>query len=374
MELPTNNRLSVGRVISLIVVGVAMFVVGFGLRGLIISSQTNVQLLSSVTKEEEPPINPYPVYSFSQLRQLTLTPEPITFLKSIEETPDYHAFLVSWNVPNLTSQKSERVTAQMNIPSGKGPFPVLILLRGYVEKEQYFTGLGTRKAAAEFAKNGYITIAPDFLGYGGSDAESSDILLARFSRPVTVLQLLKDLESPRFVKESSEPSTPQIEFDQEALKAALDPTKIGIWAHSNGGQIALSVLEITSRVLPTTLWAPVSKPFPYSVLAFSDELPDGGAYLRSQIFQFEFVLKNSPQDFSILSEPARILAPIQIHQGMKDDAVPTEWSQQLAEKLEAATVSAELLLYPNADHNLQPDWTTVVQRDLQFFSQHIKQK
>ncbi len=124
----------------------------------------------------------------------------------------------------------------------------------------------------------------------------------------------------------------------------------------------------TSRVLPTSLWAPVSQPFPYSVLYYSNELADGGKYLRQQLANFEFSLNNDPVDFSVLSEPGRILAPIQVHQGGQDEAVPLSWSETLVEKLRDATVAAQLYTYPSADHNLQPDWQTVVQRDRQFFA------
>ena len=58
--------------------------------------------------------------------------------------------------------------------------------------------------------------------------------------------------------------------------------KIGIWGHSNGGQIALTVLEISQKEYPTVLWAPVSKPFPYSILYYTDEAEDRGKALRKK--------------------------------------------------------------------------------------------
>src|SRR5690606_12576914 len=121
----------------------------------------------------------------------------------------------------------------------------------------------------------------------------------------------------------------------------------------------------------TTLWAPVSQPFPYSVLYYTDESPDGGKYLREQLSHFEFTLENDPDNFSVLKRADRILAPIQIHQGGADDAVPLKWSQQLYATLRDATVSADIFVYPQADHNLQPNWDEVVQRDLLFFGNEL---
>lgn len=370
-----QSRLSIQRVAREIIVGVVMFAIGFGFRSLILNSE-RIQLLSPLTSlnVEQKRENPYARYTFNNLRNLQLTPTPIVLHEVIDSTTTHTSYLASWMVPNLETGERQKVSAQINIPQGEGPFPVIIMLRGYVEKEQYETGVGTRNAAGAFASNGYITIAPDFLGYGKSDAESSDMLIARFSRPLTVLQLLTNLN--RLTLELDATGTPLTtkneSIDNTTSSSLFQTDRLGIWAHSNGGQIALSLLEITSKNIPTTLWAPVSKPFPFSVLYFSDELIDNGAYLRQQIAHFEYELKNKASDYSVLNEPARILAPIQIHQGGEDDAVPLTWSEDLLETLKDATVEAELFSYPEADHNMIPNWNTAIQRDLQFFRKHLQ--
>lgn len=372
-----RQRLSIFRVGKLVVVGCGMFIGGLVLGTLMDRSNGSVTLLSplgSLNIQEERP-NPYAKYTFDALRSLNLTPTPIIVESVLDSDPTFTSYVVSWQIPNLDEPaKPQRVTGQMNIPNGRGPFPVIIMLRGYVERKEYQTGVGTRNGAAELAKNGYITIAPDFLGYGGSDAESSDGFLARFARPITVLQLLRNLDTLTLELSASanDSATTNQVILPDTTGSLFDTTKLGIWAHSNGGQIALSVLEITSRAIPTTLWAPVSKPFPYSVLYYSDELPDQGKYLRRQLAEFEYDLPNQASAFSVLNEPSRILAPIQIHQGGADDAIPVEWSLDLAQTLKDAKVTATLYTYPAADHNLQPNWNEVVQRDLRFFAQELR--
>jgi cephalosporin-C deacetylase-like acetyl esterase len=136
--------------------------------------------------------------------------------------------------------------------------PTIIMLRGYAPIENYYSGLGTKNVASVFAENDYITLAPDFLGFGESDAEPSDTWEARFIKTVNVIDLIKTIQS-----------FPEIDLGQlenfPIQKIILDPNKIGVWGHSNGGQIAISVLEVMNSNLPTTLWAPVLAPFPYSV-------------------------------------------------------------------------------------------------------------
>src|SRR5690606_5347887 len=86
-----------------------------------------------------------------------------------------------------------------------------------------------------------------------------------------------------------------------------------IWAHSNGGQIALTTLEATGKMIPTSLWAPVTKPFPYSVLYYTDESADRGKFIRTELAKFEAIY-NADQ-FAITDYVDRIKAPIQLHQG-----------------------------------------------------------
>lgn len=409
MVLQTEiNRpgLSIVRVVTLITVGVGMFVIGALAMWAISRGARTIEMLSPVVGDDPVttvPPNPYAKYSFLELEKLQLTAGPIKIESLIDSQPSYASFLVSWDVPNLESGSRVRVTGQMNVPQGDGPFPVIVMLRGYADREIYFTGLGTRPAAAALARNGYITIAPDFQGYGGSGPESDDILVARFSRPLTVLQLLRNLQELRVEMAAPDSSTgvattsaglsnspadtsssPNAEAASisatltETLSipsgaaALFDTQRLGMWAHSNGGQIALSVLEITNRAIPTTLWAPVSQPFPYSVLFYSNETPDGGKYLRGQLAHFEFTLKNKPEEFSVMHRPERILGPIQIHQGGNDEAVPLIWSQWLVEDLQEATVEAQLFTYPAANHNMQPNWDEVVQRDLLFFTRNLR--
>jgi dienelactone hydrolase len=363
------------RVASSISVGLLCFVLGFGLRHLMVSSESPSPLLSGLSDiVEPPPPNPYPAYSFANLEKAAFRPQPITLVEILDSDPAFTSYLVEWDVPDLVEGKSQRVTGQMNLPTGTGPFPIIVMNRGYVEREQYQTGIGTRNGAAAFARNGYITIAPDFLGYAGSDPEPDDGLLARFQRPVTVLQLLKNLESLSILNEIVPPSpAPGEVLETPVVNAPLFATdRIGMWGHSNGGQISLSVLEILNRRIPTTLWAPVSKPFPYSVMYYTDESPDGGKYLRQQLAWFEGTLKNSVDEYTILQHPERIIGPVQIHQGGNDDAIPLDWSQDLATILENEEIDTTLYIYPDADHNLQPDWNAVIQRDLTFFARELK--
>lgn len=243
------------------------------------------------------------------------------------------------------------VTGLAHIPSDTSiqhTKPVIVQVRGYVDRSIYEPGIGTKRSAEVFAKNGYISLAADYLGYGGSDTPSADVFEERFQTYTVTLDLLASIGT---------------------LDGA-DQSRIGIWAHSNGGQIALTVLEVTRSPYPTTLWAPVTRIFPYSILYYTDEAEDHGKALRKKLAEFE-----SQYDADLYAMPNfidRITAPIQLHQGTADDAIPTHWSTEFATRLKEQDIAVQLFVYPEADHNLQPAWNTVIARDLEFFKTHLQ--
>lgn len=316
-------------------------------------TRTTRPLLSPLGNDAENE-RPLDRYAFDALRGKRFEPKPIRLVEPIATESAF----VSWLFEFETEEG--RVSGQVNMPakptdigrvtnndSRITTFPVIVMLRGYVDKEIYETGVGTKNAAAVFARSGFLTLAPDFLGYGSSDPESTDEIKARLIRPATILQLLSSLASFPYV----------------------DPNHIALWAHSNGGQIALSVLEITGKPYPTTLWAPVTKPFPYSILYYTDELDDHGKYLRRKIAEFEKVY--DAEKFSITNDYDWITAPIQIHQGIADDAVPKEWSDEFVKSMKDLDKNVDYSVYPDADHNMKPSWNTVIARDLEFFRKHL---
>lgn len=319
------------------IVVIVLAVVGFSVWFLYFADD-GVQLnpISEVVRRELP----YEKYSFERMVERKDGVSEIVKEELMEEFDDYSSYLFSF------VSEGKRITGQLNVPDGVGPFPVVVMLRGYVDPESYVTGVGTKNAAGYFANKGFLTVAPDFLGYGGSDDPDEDTIGARVRRPATVLDLIVSLDN----------------------LTEADTSQLFMWGHSNGGQIALSVLEVLGKrgvVIPTTLWAPVSKPFPYSILYYTDEYDDRGKAIRKVIANFE---KDYDVDlFSIDMYFNWLNSPLQIHQGTADDAVPSEWSDEFVELLNEMEKDVDYYVYSGADHNMRPVWDTVVARDLRFY-------
>ena len=213
------------------------------------------------------------------------------------------------------------------------------MIRGYAEKIGYYPGYGTWRVADKLADEGYTTISLDFLGYGHSDNESNDVMEARFHKAVEVLDLIESVK----------------------LLPWVDKNNIGIWAHSNGGQIALSVLEITGAKYPTALWAPMTRPFPESVLSTIDT----GSPVKGIIEEFQKHYDARRYAFENYYE--WINAPILIQQGTADDQVKVEWQQSLQSRLKDIGKKVDLTIYQGSDHNMSKDWQKAVDEDVDFY-------
>ena len=326
------NRMVGGLVLMLLIAG--------GILYALLGDRQSNSVISPITQVLERSLDKYSIDSLTRRQGKG---SAIVFDTAVATTSAYtvHEF-------SFTSD-GKKVTGLAHVPSdasAAGKKPVIVQIRGYVDRSVFASGVGTRRSAEVFAANGFISLAPDFLGYGGSDNPSNDVFEERFQTYTVTLDLL-----------ASVGSLPQ-----------ADSEKIGIWAHSNGGQIALTVLEITRGTYPTVLWAPVTKAFPYSILYYTDEADDKGKALRKKLAEFE---RNYDVDlYTLVNFTDRIAAPLQIHQGSADDAVPQRWNDDFVDQLKARDADVEYIVYPGAEHNMQPGWNTAVSRSMEFYRSH----
>ena len=290
------------------ITSLSFFILGWVLRDIQEKSSISKNLDQSNLFIKEKPLAKYTIPNLSTTE---INPGTLEISKKIADEVKFVSYLFTLHFkPDLTNEK--KVSGQLNIPSGKvGPYPLIVMLRGYINQETYKTGDGTRNAAKFFSENGFITIAPDFLGYGDSDEEANNIFETRFQTYTTVLALLKSLN--------------------ENFTFNWDKRNIFLWGHSNGGQIALTVLEITGNNYPTSLWAPVSAPFPYSTLYYTIDSEDGGKLIRSELAKIEKDYDLEP--YNLINFIDKINAPLIIHQGLSDEAVPVIWSDRLVSEL-----------------------------------------
>src|SRR6266516_6492758 len=147
-----------------------------------------------------------------------------------DENEFYTSYLIDYPSDGLT------ITGVMQIPVGKGPFPVIIMNHGFFSRSVYHSGDGTDRASPYLAEHGYITLASDYRSWGDSDEGESFFYSGLV---IDVINLLNAI-----------PSIPQ-----------ADSQRIGIWGHSMGGGVMMEVLELDSRIKAGVLYSPVSADF-----------------------------------------------------------------------------------------------------------------
>lgn len=335
----------------------------------------------SIKKDEkkELPLLQYGILKLS--KKEFIVEKPIKIEKIISQDLANNTYVLLFTY--LSQGKKISGALNLQIDENKPNKPAILMLRGWAPLESYYSGMGTKNVASVFAQNGYLTLAPDFLGYGESDPEPSNTWEARFIKVVNVIDLLKTIQK-----------FPELDFSQlenfPIKTVKIDQERIALWGHSNGGQIAVSTLEVLGSNLPTTLWAPVLAPFPYSILYFTDENQDEGKEARAYLALFE--KDYNVFDFSITQNLDRLQGPLQIQHGTNDDSALVTWSEEFLQKIDlendrrqainasqSATSSTQLqeievdfYKYAGANHNLQPNWNQAVERDLEFFAKNLK--
>lgn len=379
------------RVVSLVLLGSLLLAGGIWLGRqpwfALPSSTTGEELISPWLGEGEDP-TPLNKYSLVNLPAYPFATSKIEVgpVATVEEAYREYPFTYT----SLGKTMSGLLTAPSDLSSVTGDTPVIVMVRGWAPAESYFAGMGTSPAARQLARAGYVTIAPDFFGYGESDADYEDTWEGRFVKPIAVIELIRSIQAGG--------------LDLGEAQIAPNPA-LGIWAHSNGGQITLSVLEVLGEPIPTTLWAPVTAPFPYSILYFGWEEPDEGKQQRAWINYFDE--QYDVFDFTVTQHVDKLAGPLQIHHGSADEAAPQVWSTAFVKLLAAenerrADVTAEYnrritadatsagsvqpasqppepidyeyFQYPGADHNLRPveNWNVAVNRDIEFFNAELQ--
>lgn len=237
-----------------------------------------------------------------------------------------------------------RISGMMNVPQGRGPFPVIILCHGYIDPARYATGDGTWRESYYLARQGYITIAPDYRGHAGSGSGASYFHIGYAQDVLSLIASLSTIEG-------------------------ADPRRVGVWGHSMGGGVALKTGVVSKAVRAVVLFGSVS----------ADEEVN---YRNS--------LGNGPgqQGVSLLGSPSTNLIgykrmspiyyldrspPLSIHHGTADTIVPHEWSVNLFAVAQNRGVPAELHLYTDAGHTLRDqDWERAMERTTAFFDRYVK--
>lgn len=251
----------------------------------------------------------------------------------------------------LVSYPSDGLTVYgfMNVPQGEGPFPVVLVLHGYVEPSTYTTLAYTTRYADALARAGYLTIHPNYRNHPPSDTGPDRF---RTGYAVDVLELIALIQ-----EQGGQPGP---------LRRA-DPETIGLWGHSMGGGITLRAITVEPDVKAAVLYGSMSgdeKKNYERILIWS-----GGQRGEEELETPEEDLKR----ISPIYHLERINAAVSIHHGEADATVPLEWSVDLCQRLEAVGKTVECFNYPGLPHTFGGEGDQLfIQRTVAFFNRFLK--
>jgi dipeptidyl aminopeptidase/acylaminoacyl peptidase len=295
------------------------------------------------------------------MRQQSYPGSEITVEETLEPGTNYDRYIASYLSDGF------RIYALLTVPRGQEPeggWPVILFNHGYIPPEQYRTTERYVAYVDSIARNGYIVFRSDYRGHGRSEGEASNGY-ASADYTIDVLNAVEALKS----------------FPD------ADPDRIGMWGHSMGGGIALRAMVTTPDVKAGVLWAG-------TVASFSDLLqrrwgsdadsdsplptlaPDSPRWRWvNDMLETQGSPEENPAFYAAISPNtylADLSGPIQLHHGTADASVPVEYSELLAQQIQAAGGNVELYTYEGDNHNISANFGRAMTRSIRFFDTHVK--
>ena len=288
------------------------------------------------------------------MRQREYPGSDLVIEQTLTPGSNYRQYVASYQSDGL------KIFGLLTVPTGPKPatgWPVIIFNHGYIPPTVYRTTERYIAYVDAFARNGYIVFKPDYRGFGSSQGAP----VSAYYAPDDTVDVLNAVTSLQRYAEA-------------------DRNRIGMWGHSMGGNITLRALVIDPRIKVAVIWAGVNATYKDLLENWhppaTDRPPPSFAGSARQTYLGRFGTPEQNPKFwdsiSPMSYLSDITAPIQLHHGTNDVEVPLQFSQTLAQDLQAATKPVELYTYAGADHNIAQGFPLAMQRSVAFFNANLK--
>jgi len=285
--------------------------------------------------------------SLSALMTTSLDGHNLRVRREISRTSQYTRYAISFRGADL------RITGVMNVPRGKGPFPVVVLAHGYIDPDTYWSGQGFRREQDALARNGYVALHVDYRNHAGSTDDPDNDLTMRLGYAEDVLN------AAIAVRRSDLPY--------------LDGERIALLGRSMGGNVAFSALVARPGVFDAAVvYASTSTKVVQNFNRFQNDPQDQS--LRRAVLRTYGSARSNPEfwrGISPVNYMDRITEPVLMFHGTRDDTCPIGWARSTFAALEEAGVDARLVEYPRAGHYMYGEWPDSMRRTLAFLGRHL---
>lgn len=264
------------------------------------------------------------------------------------EFGDYTRYAVTYRSEDL------RISGIMNVPAGRGPFPVLVLNHGYIEPAIYVTGQGLAREQDWLARQGYVVLHTDYRNHAGSDNDPDVDYELRLPYAVDVVNAV------RAVKRSDLPY--------------LDGDRVGLLGRSMGGNVTFNalvarpdlvdaaVVYASTSTLAADNWRQFYRP--------SADRSDVNARMART-----YGLPAESPEFWRAASPRRYLdrlqQPVLMHHGQLDDTCPIAWSRATVRAMREENQRVRLATYAGEGHTMYAQWLRSMVRTTAFFDRNL---
>jgi dipeptidyl aminopeptidase/acylaminoacyl peptidase len=277
----------------------------------------------------------------------------LKLIKVLDRYSSYTKYYITYKSGELT------ISGIMNVPKGKGPYPVIITAHGFIRPEYYVTGRGLKREQDYLAKHGYVVLHPDYRNHAGSDQDPDNDLKLHIGYIEDVINAVYAIKNSPL--------------------SYLDKENIGMLGHSLGGGLALGVMVTKPDLVRAyVLFAPMSMDYRDNFYRWTmrSQRPDRGHRETAlKIIEKYGSPEANPEFWDNLSPQTfldRVRSPVMVHHGTADDSVPLEWSEKLAKVFQEHHKEIIFYIYEGEKHEFIKQWPLVMKRTLGFFDSLLK--
>ena len=283
--------------------------------------------------------------SLAALMREDLRVGPLRRTRPLAATENWSSWAVTYTVNGAT------VSGELLVPTGRGPFPALVLNHGYIEPSYYQLGQGMSREQEWLAAAGFVVLHTDYRGHAESDPVAE---LDRESRLVYTRDAMGAVEA--LTKE-----------------AYVDEDRLGFVGRSMGGGITYNAIVADPDLVDAAVvFAPVSSDFVDNLRQFTEpNRPDGASGLYAR----HGTPEESPGFYRGLSSRTyfdRIEVPVLIHHGTLDDTCPPAWSRETHRLMRRAGVDSTLVEWPGEGHAFGPRFADSMRRTVAFLRAELR--
>ncbi|MCW2738798.1 prolyl oligopeptidase family serine peptidase [Nocardioides sp.] len=295
------------------------------------------------TEDAPPPI------SVAALAAADLTGGGLRLGTVRERTADYTSYDVTFASTTAGAGTAPlRISGVLNVPTGRGPFPAVVLAHGYIDPAHYVRGQGMTRERGFLAQRGYVALHVDYRNHAESGDDPRVEQAVRLGYSADVIAAARALSGSRDV--------------------AVDPDRVALFGRSMGGGVMIKALAAEPGLFAAGVgWASVSSLEAENFDQF--QRPDAPlAELRAS-FRGRHGLPGEDPEFwrGVSARPAfgDIGEPVLLVHGRFDDTCPPPWTRASQRALTAAGVDSTLEWYDDG-HAFGPTFVAAMDRTVRF--------